>query len=148
MGDEEKAPKLPIPGKRNILITSALPYVNNVPHLGNIIGCNLSVSLSDSPPFEFSVFLPFDWYSFLFNLQLFWVPMFSPATAASAATTPSTCAEPTSMALRRRPKPWKRTAPLSRSAISVFSHICLCFLLNFDRFAWISFGIGGIYRVE
>lgn len=62
MGDEEKAPKLPIPGKRNILITSALPYVNNVPHLGNIIGCNLSVSLSDSPPFEFSVFLPFDWY--------------------------------------------------------------------------------------
>jgi hypothetical protein len=32
-------PKLPIPGRRNILITSALPYVNNVPHLGNIIGC-------------------------------------------------------------------------------------------------------------
>lgn len=34
-------PKLPIPGQRNILITSALPYVNNVPHLGNIIGCVL-----------------------------------------------------------------------------------------------------------
>ena len=34
-------PKLPLPGKRNILITSALPYVNNVPHLGNIIGCVL-----------------------------------------------------------------------------------------------------------
>lgn len=33
-------PKLPIPGKRNILTTSALPYVNNVPHLGNIIGSN------------------------------------------------------------------------------------------------------------
>ncbi|KAK9145996.1 hypothetical protein Sjap_005899 [Stephania japonica] len=29
-------------GKRNILITSALPYVNNIPHLGNIIGCVLS----------------------------------------------------------------------------------------------------------
>lgn len=29
-------------GQRNILITSALPYVNNVPHLGNIIGCVLS----------------------------------------------------------------------------------------------------------
>lgn len=29
-------------GKRNILISSALPYVNNVPHLGNIIGCVLS----------------------------------------------------------------------------------------------------------
>ncbi|GAB4851885.1 hypothetical protein Ancab_031284 [Ancistrocladus abbreviatus] len=40
-----KAPKLPIPGKRNILITSALPYVNNVPHLGNIIGCVLSADV-------------------------------------------------------------------------------------------------------
>ncbi|PVV03752.1 hypothetical protein BB560_001759 [Smittium megazygosporum] len=29
-------------GERNILITSALPYVNNVPHLGNIIGSVLS----------------------------------------------------------------------------------------------------------
>eukprot|EP00210_Caulerpa_lentillifera_P004700 g4484.t1 len=37
-----KAPKLPVSGERNILITSALPYVNNVPHLGNIIGCVLS----------------------------------------------------------------------------------------------------------
>ncbi|EFA81615.1 methionyl-tRNA synthetase [Heterostelium album PN500] len=33
---------LPVEGQRNILITSALPYVNNVPHLGNIIGCVLS----------------------------------------------------------------------------------------------------------
>ena len=33
---------LPVEGKRNILVTSALPYVNNVPHLGNIIGCVLS----------------------------------------------------------------------------------------------------------
>ena len=32
-------------GKRNILITSALPYVNNVPHLGNIIGCVLSADV-------------------------------------------------------------------------------------------------------
>lgn len=39
VGDDRKVTKLPIPGKRNILITSALPYVNNVPHLGNIIGC-------------------------------------------------------------------------------------------------------------
>ena len=31
-------PLLPVAGKRNILVTSALPYVNNVPHLGNIIG--------------------------------------------------------------------------------------------------------------
>ena len=32
-------------GKRNVLITSALPYVNNVPHLGNIIGCVLSADV-------------------------------------------------------------------------------------------------------
>ena len=31
--------------KNNILITSALPYVNNVPHLGNIIGCVLSADV-------------------------------------------------------------------------------------------------------
>ncbi|KAK6122810.1 hypothetical protein DH2020_043453 [Rehmannia glutinosa] len=48
MGDDSEAltaPKLPITGKRNILITSALPYVNNVPHLGNIIGCVLSADV-------------------------------------------------------------------------------------------------------
>ncbi|KAI8059625.1 tRNA synthetases class I (M)-domain-containing protein [Gongronella butleri] len=32
----------PVEGERNILITSALPYVNNIPHLGNIIGSTLS----------------------------------------------------------------------------------------------------------
>lgn len=36
---------LPKEGQRNILITSALPYVNNVPHLGNIIGCILSADV-------------------------------------------------------------------------------------------------------
>ncbi|KAF2673248.1 methionyl-tRNA synthetase [Microthyrium microscopicum] len=39
------APLLPIPGQRNILITSALPYVNNVPHLGNLIGSVLSADV-------------------------------------------------------------------------------------------------------
>ncbi|KAI5345029.1 hypothetical protein L3X38_012906 [Prunus dulcis] len=43
--EEQMAAKLPIPGKRNILITSALPYVNNVPHPGNIIGCVLSANV-------------------------------------------------------------------------------------------------------
>ena len=36
------SPWVPCTGQRNILITSALPYVNNVPHLGNIVGCVLS----------------------------------------------------------------------------------------------------------
>ncbi|KAK9300686.1 hypothetical protein QLX08_006719 [Tetragonisca angustula] len=38
-------PVLPKKGEKNILITSALPYVNNVPHLGNIIGCVLSADI-------------------------------------------------------------------------------------------------------
>ena len=39
--------KIPLPkkGEKNILITSALPYVNNEPHLGNIIGCVLSADV-------------------------------------------------------------------------------------------------------
>lgn len=36
---------MPIAGQKNILITSALPYVNNVPHLGNIIGSVLSADV-------------------------------------------------------------------------------------------------------
>lgn len=42
---ERKHPILPQDGERNVLITSALPYVNNVPHLGNIIGCVLSADV-------------------------------------------------------------------------------------------------------
>ncbi len=36
---------LPLKGQNNILITSALPYVNNVPHLGNIVGSVLSADV-------------------------------------------------------------------------------------------------------
>jgi methionyl-tRNA synthetase len=46
-------PILPKKGERNILITSALPYVNNVPHLGNVVGSVLSAdvfSRYDSTP--------------------------------------------------------------------------------------------------
>ena len=38
-------PTCPRDGARNILVTSALPYVNNVPHLGNIVGCVLSADV-------------------------------------------------------------------------------------------------------
>jgi methionyl-tRNA synthetase len=41
----EKKVILPEEGKKNILITSALPYVNNVPHLGNVIGSVLSADV-------------------------------------------------------------------------------------------------------
>lgn len=37
--------RLPVAGQENVLITSALPYVNNVPHLGNIIGAVLSADV-------------------------------------------------------------------------------------------------------
>lgn len=36
---------MPKESKKKILITSALPYVNNIPHLGNIIGCVLSADV-------------------------------------------------------------------------------------------------------
>ncbi|KAH3899300.1 probable Methionine--tRNA ligase, cytoplasmic [Saccharomycodes ludwigii] len=36
---------LPRENEKNILVTSALPYVNNVPHLGNIIGSVLSADI-------------------------------------------------------------------------------------------------------
>ncbi|TDL14426.1 methionyl tRNA synthetase [Rickenella mellea] len=36
---------LPKAGETNVLITSALPYCNNVPHLGNIIGSTLSADV-------------------------------------------------------------------------------------------------------
>ncbi|KAI0259896.1 methionyl-tRNA synthetase [Gloeopeniophorella convolvens] len=36
---------LPKEGEENVLITSALPYCNNVPHLGNIIGSTLSADV-------------------------------------------------------------------------------------------------------
>lgn len=39
------AARLPREGARNILVTSALPYVNNVPHLGNVVGCVLSADV-------------------------------------------------------------------------------------------------------
>jgi hypothetical protein len=47
-----REPTLPVPGKDNILITSALPYVNNVPHLGNIIGSVLVNSPFKPNPFH------------------------------------------------------------------------------------------------
>jgi hypothetical protein len=39
------SPILPKEGERNILVTSALPYVNNVPHLGNVVGSVLSADV-------------------------------------------------------------------------------------------------------
>jgi len=42
---QPSTPIVPVAGKDNVLITSALPYVNNVPHLGNIIGCVLSADV-------------------------------------------------------------------------------------------------------
>ncbi|TFK40406.1 methionyl tRNA synthetase [Crucibulum laeve] len=43
--DPGQAAPLPKVGEKNVLITSALPYCNNVPHLGNIIGSTLSADV-------------------------------------------------------------------------------------------------------
>lgn len=42
LGSKARVPKA---GKRNVLVTSALPYVNNFPHLGNLIGAVLSADV-------------------------------------------------------------------------------------------------------
>lgn len=42
---EHKHKKTPVSGEGNTLVTSALPYVNNVPHLGNIVGSVLSADV-------------------------------------------------------------------------------------------------------
>lgn len=36
---------VPLSGLRNVLVTSALPYVNSVPHLGNLVGSTLSADV-------------------------------------------------------------------------------------------------------
>ncbi|THH08923.1 hypothetical protein EW145_g2372 [Phellinidium pouzarii] len=45
LSSPEGEPILPKDGENNVLITSALPYCNNVPHLGNIIGSTLSADV-------------------------------------------------------------------------------------------------------
>ncbi|KAF1799189.1 tRNA synthetases class I (M)-domain-containing protein [Mucor lusitanicus] len=44
-GLDQSVKVLPKENERNIMITSALPYVNNVPHLGNIVGSTLSADV-------------------------------------------------------------------------------------------------------
>ncbi|KAA8495237.1 putative methionine--tRNA ligase [Porphyridium purpureum] len=44
MAGDTAAPRVKA-GERNVLVTSALPYVNNVPHLGNLIGAVLSADV-------------------------------------------------------------------------------------------------------
>ena len=118
--------KLPIEGQRNILITSALPYVNNVPHLGNIIGCKqLSNSL-------LSLSLSIFWINFaifLLNSQVYWVLTCLLGIAGSGATMRYTYAEPMSTGPPPRLKPWKRNAHLRRFATSSNLFLWLFFYL-------------------
>lgn len=57
---------LPKEGEKNVLITSALPYVNNVPHLGNIIGCVLSADVFARYLYSLS-----NWFVRCFNKTFF-----------------------------------------------------------------------------
>jgi methionyl-tRNA synthetase len=86
MTEDRKVLKLPVEGKRNILITSALPYVNNVPHLGNIIGCKYFLfhshiefirSLVSSIELLFCSFLAFMDWEFTCDLIWFWLGVLS-----------------------------------------------------------------------
>jgi leucyl-tRNA synthetase len=66
--------------KRNILITSSLPYVNNVPHLGNIIGCVLSADVFA----RYATAFPCEWHDSGSHFNHVAV---TPGTAVSVATT-------------------------------------------------------------
>lgn len=99
MASESKI--LPQKGKRNILVTSALPYVNNVPHLGNIVGSVLSAD----------VFARYRSLSFLLIGRLLealanirgWT-----GTTKRADGRLSTSAVPMNTELRRKPRPSRR----------------------------------------
>jgi len=60
-------PVLPEDGKRNIMITSALPYVNNVPHLGNIVGCVLSADIYARDKYNGLHTQIYEWFSISFD---------------------------------------------------------------------------------
>lgn len=84
---------LPKKGERNILITSALPYVNNVPHLGNVVGSVLSA----------------DVFSRLQSALLLAVSLLTMAdTTKLEGDRRYSYAVRMSMELRRRLKPWKK----------------------------------------
>lgn len=97
MDDEAKI--LPKTGERNILITSALPYVNNVPHLGNIVGSVLSAdvfarSVSVSVSLSLSVYI----YIFTDFLDI----------TRPAGVEHSISVEQTSMEQQQRQRRWRR----------------------------------------
>ena len=85
---------LPKKGERNILITSALPYVNNVPHLGNIVGSVLSADVfSRYAPYIYVLLRSTD--SRIDTIKLEGGQLF-------------TCAAPMNMARRRRRRLWRK----------------------------------------
>lgn len=89
---------LPKKGQRNVLITSALPYVNNVPHLGNIVGSVLSADV-------FSRYVGFDHTRhFLFNTL---IDIIKPAAVLRFSF-----AALMSMVLLQRPRHWRKGFPL------------------------------------
>jgi hypothetical protein len=133
MASSSPMPKLPIRGRRNILITSALPYVNNVPHLGNIIGC-VHPRSPQIIPLLLCVCGSFDGSSILcsWDAQVCSAPTCSRGTAGCVGTTRSTYAGRTSTGRLLRRKPWRRIARPRKSAtseqasISAFRVACCC----------------------
>ena len=87
---------LPKKGERNVLITSALPYVNNVPHLGNIVGSVLSADV-------FSRFV----LCTHSNCDCLLTEAPSDITKP-VVTRPCLSAEQTNMELRPKPRRWRR----------------------------------------
>lgn len=99
MSTEQKI--LPKKGQRNILITSALPYVNNVPHLGNIVGSVLSADV-------FASYVPLP-HPLPASSTLQQKETNIPAdTRKHAEGLRYTFAAPTSTAPQRKPRRWRK----------------------------------------
>jgi hypothetical protein len=122
-GEDRKAVKIPVEGKRNIMVSSALPYVNNIPHLGNIIGCKqatspLSLSLSILL-INFHVTKQFEFCWF----QVCWVPTCLHVTVDLGVTMLSTFAVPMSMELQLKLKPCKKIVLRKKFVTSIISFL-------------------------
>ena len=88
---------LPVAGDRNILITSALPYVNNVPHLGNIIGAVLSADVFARYVLHYTV-----------HTCSLWVWYTAAGTVGCVAITYCMCVVPMSMGQLQRQRLYRK----------------------------------------
>ena len=109
--------RLPVAGERNVLITSALPYVNNFPHLGNIIGCVLSADV-------YARYCRLR--KSITQITIIKKCMYISDSNLQAITTLYTFVVRTSTERPPRPRHWKKVFRLNRFVTSISSYTTKC----------------------